>query len=568
MDLLAKVVGPISMELMLRQTLADEPAKNNKGFALQITPFPVRTTLLPVPIYDAHHAPGGTLKRLPLLKAAVAFIAMVFLCLCGLLYLQLEQSWRHDLAQAEVNSINLTQAMAQQAEDTFMEADLVLMSLSEWIEALGEGPEQRLRLQKIFARRVLALNQLSGVFLYDKQGQWMVSSFNDSPHGEEVADRDYFRFHQQNASLQVHISPAIRSRANGEWIIPISRRINDQKGDFQGVLMAGIKLAYFDQYFKSFNIDDQGTMFLALSDGTLLARRPFEERQVGASLARGEIFSKYLPEATAGNAMITSIVDGIPRLYGYRQLQAYPLVVAAANSKDAILKGWYSSAYQSSAIVALVLLGVGLFGWVFVHQVRNNERIEADLREAQEALEVIATHDSLTGLANRRLFERSLAIEFSRGARQGSPLGLIMADIDFFKSYNDTYGHVAGDHCLSQVAQALQQCCQRKADLAVRYGGEEFALLLPDTDIHGVLAMAEQVRQSVMARNITHSGSPVGCVTVSLGCYSFVPSGRDSIEVFIERADAALYQAKATGRNRVAALAMETLPEQLQRSDR
>ncbi|MGC5700525.1 GGDEF domain-containing protein [Pseudomonas sp. NFXW11] len=521
---------------------------------------------MPVPIYDPHHGPGGPLKRLPLLKAAIAFVGMVFLCLCGLLYLQLEQSWRHDLMQAEANSTNLTRAIAQQAEDTFMEADLVLMSLSEWIQALGDGPRQRQRLQQTFARRVQALNQLSGVFLYDKHGQWVVSSFNEAPHGKDVADRDYFRFHQQNASLLVHISPAIRSRANDEWIIPISRRINDEEGNFQGVLMAGIKLAYFDQFFKSFNIDEQGSMFLAMSDGTLLARRPFEERQVGASLARGEIFSKYLPEANAGNAMITSVVDGVTRLYGYRQLQAYPLVVAAANSRDSILKGWYAAAYQSTAIVALVLLGVGLFGWVFVHQARNNERIEADLRKAQETLEVIATHDALTGLANRRLFERSLEVEFARGARQGNPLGLIMADIDYFKRYNDTYGHVAGDHCLAQVAQALTACCQRKSDLVVRYGGEEFAVLLPDTDIHGALAMAEQIRHSVMQRTISHSGSPEGCVTISLGCYSFVPSGHDSIEVFIQQADTALYQAKASGRNRVATL--DSAEHLLQRSDR
>ncbi|MFP3681625.1 diguanylate cyclase, partial [Pseudomonas sp. SIMBA_041] len=88
------------------------------------------------------------------------------------------------------------------------------------IQALGDGPEQQPRLQGIFARRVQALTQLSGVFLYDRDGQWVVSSFGDSPHGNDVADRDYFRFHQQNASLLAHISPAIRSRANGEWIIP------------------------------------------------------------------------------------------------------------------------------------------------------------------------------------------------------------------------------------------------------------------------------------------------------------------------------------------------------------
>lgn len=285
-------------------------------------------------------------------------------------------------------------------------------------------------------------------------------------------------------------------------------------------------------------------MFIGFTDGTLLARRPFDESLIGTSLAQGQIYRELLPEASAGTAMINSVVDGVERLYGYRRLASYPLVVAAATSKDTILEGWYARAFQSSVIVALVTLGVGLFGWVFIHQVRDGERIEKNLRKAQQALEQIATHDSLTGLANRRLFERSLEIEFARGARQVSPVSLIMLDIDFFKRYNDAYGHVAGDHCLTQVAQVLMTCCQRKADLAVRYGGEEFAVLLPNTDINGALAIAGQIRRSVIDKHITHSGSPTGYLTVSLGCYSFIPSGNDSPEVFIQRADAALYQAK------------------------
>lgn len=523
---------------------------------------------MPIPLHDPHHAPGGALKRLPLLKATVLFIATVCLCLCGLLYLQLEQSRRHDLEEARVASSNLTRAMAQQAEDTFMKADLVLTSLADWIQADGYGPDQQQRLQKTFSRRVLALSQLHGIFLFDKQGQWIVTSFVDLPRGSGTADREYFKFHQQNVSSVAHIGPAIRSRQNGEWIIPVTKRINDKDGNFQGVLLAGIKMSYFDQFFKSFSIDDQGSMFLGLTDGTLLARRPFVESLIGTSMAKGEIFQKLLPKAPTGTAMSRSLVDGVVRLYGYRQLEGYPLVVYAASSRDAILKEWYDTAFQSSVIVALVVLGIGLFGWVFIHQVRDGGRIEADLRKAQEALELIATHDSLTGLANRRLFERALDIEFGRGARQSTYLSLIMLDIDFFKRYNDAYGHVAGDHCLAEVARALKSCCHRKADLAVRYGGEEFAVLLPDTDIHGALAIAEQIRRSVMDKNITHSGSPTGYVTVSLGCYAFVPTGRDSIEVFIQRADAALYQAKHSGRNRSAVLSLEGGVEALMRSDR
>jgi diguanylate cyclase (GGDEF)-like protein len=147
-------------------------------------------------------------------------------------------------------------------------------------------------------------------------------------------------------------------------------------------------------------------------------------------------------------------------------------------------------------------------------------------------------------------------------------LSLIMVDIDYFKRYNDAYGHVAGDHCLAEVARAVKSCCHRKADLAVRYGGEEFAVLLPDTDIHGAVVIAEQIRRAVMAKNISHSGSPNGFVTVSLGCHSFVPTRLDSPEVFIGRADAALYQAKHSGRNRSAVLSIEGGIEELLRSDR
>ncbi|CAN1600162.1 sensor domain-containing diguanylate cyclase [Pseudomonas mediterranea] len=511
---------------------------------------------MPIFIHDPLNTPGGALKRLPLLKAAVAFIAAVCLCLCGLLYLQLEQSRRHDLEAAGIASTNLTRAVAQQAQDTFLQADLVLTSLTDWMQADGFGPALQRRLHEAFARRVQSLEQLHGLFLFDKSGHWVVTSFDELQKGDGVADREYFAFHQQNASLNAHIGPAIRSRQNGDWIIPVSRRVNDQHGKFQGVLLAGIKMSYFDKFFRSFSLDDKGEMALALTDGTLLARRPFDETQIGRTMSRESLF-RHDPGIKDPDTAMTRSVDGVVRLYGHQHLQAYPLMVTVAMSEQTILAGWYDKAFQSSLIVALVVTGICLFGWVFVHQVRNSERIEADLRKAQETLRLIATHDSLTGLANRRLFERALDIEFGRGARQRSPLSLILLDIDYFKRYNDTYGHVAGDHRLAEVAKVLKDCCHRKADLAVRYGGEEFAVLLPDTDLQGAMTLAEQIRQNLIDKHITHSGSPTGYLTVSLGCHAFVPSSLDSIEVFIQRADAALYQAKHSGRNRVAVWSTE-----------
>nr|BFE89912.1 hypothetical protein GCM10020185_04480 [Pseudomonas brassicacearum subsp. brassicacearum] len=132
---------------------------------------------MPISIFDPFHVPGGALKRLPLLKAAVTFIAAVCLCLCGLLYLQLEQSRSHDLESARVASATLTRAMAQQAQDTFLQTDLVLASLTDWIQVDGYGPAVQPRLQQTFARRVQSLEQLHGLFLFDKHGHWVVTSF-------------------------------------------------------------------------------------------------------------------------------------------------------------------------------------------------------------------------------------------------------------------------------------------------------------------------------------------------------------------------------------------------------
>lgn len=135
-----------------------------------------------------------------------------------------------------------------------------------------------------------------------------------------------------------------------------------------------------------------------------------------------------------------------------------------------------------------------------------------------------------------------------------------MLDIDYFKRFNDSYGHVAGDQCLARVAGVVKGCCQRPSDLVVRYGGEEFAVLLPDTDIQGAVTIAEQIRRSVQGANILHSGAPSGHLTVSLGCHAFVPKEGDSIEWLIECADAALYQAKNFGRNRTQVASTERRP--------
>lgn len=177
------------------------------------------------------------------------------------------------------------------------------------------------------------------------------------------------------------------------------------------------------------------------------------------------------------------------------------------------------------------------------------ERTEA-LKTANEKLKQISIRDGLTGIANRRLFDEFLEREWRRMSRMKSHLSLILADVDYFKRYNDMYGHQQGDNCLVAVASAIAAQVRRPADLAARYGGEEFAIILPDTDIEGASHVAEQIRRAVVDMRIAHEGCKTAeFITLSLGVNTIVPGPEDDMRTFVDEADQALYQAKRAGRN-------------------
>lgn len=185
-----------------------------------------------------------------------------------------------------------------------------------------------------------------------------------------------------------------------------------------------------------------------------------------------------------------------------------------------------------------------------VLQARLNMHLQA--RESQRQLNNIARVDGLTSICNRREFDLRLMSEWSRGARSGHSLSLLMIDVDKFKQYNDHYGHLRGDECLVSVAQILQDCLQRTSDLVARYGGEEFVALLPNSDLEGALTVAEDCLEALADAGIPHVKSDVApFITASIGVAAMLPVHEKSSTLLIEQADIALYQAKQNGRNRV-----------------
>jgi diguanylate cyclase (GGDEF)-like protein len=145
--------------------------------------------------------------------------------------------------------------------------------------------------------------------------------------------------------------------------------------------------------------------------------------------------------------------------------------------------------------------------------------------------------------------------------RENLPLSLLLLDVDWFKSYNDTYGHPSGDGCLKQIAEAAQDVVSRTSDLVARIGGEEFAVILPNTPAAGAIEVAEQICSAVRHRKLLHNSNPLGCVTISIGCSTIVPSLGQSASILMYGADKALYAAKLGGRNRVCSTNLEAQPE-------
>jgi len=176
----------------------------------------------------------------------------------------------------------------------------------------------------------------------------------------------------------------------------------------------------------------------------------------------------------------------------------------------------------------------------------SNKQLEA----LNKRLEAISTVDSLTNLANRRHFDDALQRELLRAQRAQTPISLIMLDIDFFKQYNDEYGHVVGDNCLRLISTVLQENVKRPGDMAARYGGEEFCIIMPDTDQRGALNLAEQIKKEVESLNIPHGKSRItNHVTISMGTATTVPGLQVTTNMLINAADKSLYTAKKDGRN-------------------
>lgn len=486
-------------------------------------------------------------------RLTLAFMVLVILTFVAVEGWRTWRDYQRAYATAHDSVTNLARATAQHAEDAIRQVDILTTELRERVEGDGLTNIDTARIHALMIEQWSLMPQLDGLFIYGPTGEWIVTDKAHPPDLANNSDRDYFIYHRTNRDRGVRIGEVVRSRSTGDLIVPVSRRLDAPDGSFAGVLLGTIKVAYFVEYYGAFRIDDRGAIVLALRDGTILVRRPFDPAVIGQSLIESEIFAHFLPLASEGVAEVKAVVDGTYRLYGYRALSSYPLVVEAGLSRQSFVAPWREDLIKTGLVLLMLIAGLAGFGALVLAQLRRRMRVEEEIGRAHQAMRDMALSDSLTGIANRRRLDQTLPEEIKRARRNGGTLALVMLDVDHFKRYNDTYGHAAGDECLRQVAAVIQAHLKRPADLAVRYGGEEFIVLLPDTDLAGACHLTDAILQAIRELRISHSGHAVGVVTASAGATCSTPARQAcTSEAMIEAADRLLYDAKREGRNRLA----------------
>ncbi len=470
------------------------------------------------------------------LAAVIFVVALCFCGICGKVLLDARYAaWERagEVAAGLVSTITSEIARNIESYDLSLQAVIENLAYPEIVEI---SPALR---QRVLFDRSATAKHLHAIAFVDENGIVRLDSRTPSPEPVSRADRDFFQFHKTHMTSGIHVSQPFVAPSIGTHIVALSRRVSNPDGSFAGIVVGTIRLAYFEEMFKGAVLRADENVSLFRTDGTLLMRWPNQPGMIGSDMKRAEIF-KHLPNAHSGRFESYAAADGVYRLFAYSRIGDLPLAVSVGQSTAAIYAPWRRYATVIGVMVVL-LCGISVtFAFYLAREMRRRN-------DAEMELEALAATDGLTGLSNRREFNAAIEREWRRAIRAHGSLALLMIDADQFKAYNDRYGHLAGDRLLQAIGAAMTGSSRRGSDVAARYGGDEFAILLPGSTAAGAAKIADQVRARFAEvcgeRNIPASG-------LSMGIAAIEPRKQQPAGDLITAADRALYSAKKLGRNR------------------
>ena len=463
--------------------------------------------------------------------------------------------------QAEMNSIirqnaNLTRAFEESVRHDLSAIDELLLSLKKGYEKGGLVTQDMLsRMEHTTSLPIVHISIINekGIITHSTLPR-LVSM--------DVSGGEYFQAFRKEDDNKTFFAKPIIGRDTKQWLFHASRRLNKPDGSLGGAVNVGVDPIYFADFFRQMELGEGYGITLLGRDGYVRVRQTKKDTDVGSDAREATVF-KIQPPQFAGTYTDVSVVDNTRRIYTYRIMLDFPFILSVSVLESEALADFYHRREQYLvAAVAICLTIVCVFTlliWMVTQKLRSEEKLRQahsqlelkvaqrtrELQDANHELQRLTSIDGLTAIANRRRFDEYI----EQAGERGTALVVIMVDIDWFKKYNDDYGHPAGDECLKIVARALESGVNRVTDLVARYGGEEFVVVLPETSGDGGLVVAEKLREGIEALAIEHRESPYGRVTISLGVAATLSAHQIPMGVLLHAADQALFEAKKSGKN-------------------
>ncbi len=333
------------------------------------------------PIKTGH----GPLSR----RGSVLGVFLLFAVLLILLDVWKSYTGREgELSDARRNLENVVRLIAEQSQSTIELTDTLLLEEVTRLEAAPVDAFLRLRVNKALTAAVANSPRILVISIFDERGDWLINSSATAPDmSQNFADREYFQHHRVDPSRDLYIGVPVKRKTTGQWAFTLSRRWNKPDGSFGGVVIAAITLDYLQNFFKTIDMGRDGVLALHRADGVTLARHPYVESNVGKSVAKGDMFSKYLPQSPHGTYRITSVLDKGDRYASYRRLTRYPLVASAALNMDEVLTPWRQETALNLGTLAGVLLLAGLMAWRLEVQLARRALAERAVQQANMDLQ-------------------------------------------------------------------------------------------------------------------------------------------------------------------------------------
>ena len=530
-------------------------------------------------------------RNKPFLSIRVRLLVLALLAIAPLMMERvhgLESARAARTARANADVIDLARRGVQAQREIISSTRAILQIVSR---VFAEVPIDRSNCRQYMAGLTAKIPWIRDLSVASTQGQ-IICSTEPTAIGLNVSDRPHF----QNAlrSREFALSNYLINRLNQVPSLVATLPVIGDDSTIKGVVLAVINLQWIGDLASSVAQRPGASALLLDGNGTLVAGSPDQQRFVGKRFDDGLARDML---ANDEGTITTTGFDGVRRIFAFVRVPWTNARLAVGLDEIAVHSGIDSKinfAYLQLFLFGIFVVLLAWFGGeqLVVKPIRSLVRTaarfgrgdlharasqepwvaefaplaaalddmagklaarEEELQIANQHLDELASLDGLSGLANRRGFDRELTREWQRAGEKCEPLALMMVDIDYFKLFNDRYGHVAGDTCLRAVGETLSLVTLDEAVLVARYGGEEFALLLPGLVLERAKAIAEEARKAVEDLQINHAESACGYVTVSIGVESVIPDKFQTTADLIEAADTALYAAKRRGRNTVVA---------------